>query len=322
MMMKTDQPLRNRFERHPKLTLSAILIVLTVMLLAAAEVALRAMYGLGNPVLYRSSPLYGYRLQPNQLVHRIGAAEVRVNNLGLRADGDWDSVRTNKVLFLGNSVTFGGTYIGTTELFSHLAVQGLGDYAGGNAGVNGWGIENIHALVVEDNFTPASVYVSVLQEMDFYRGLSRLAGKPFWTRKPVFALQELLHHFYLDRFDTMYEGHDRFVTPNEYAKTVERAVLRLRELDDFLKSKGYIHLIYMSTNTYELFEGRQRDSLVYAALDAHDIAHILIAAQPELRDLSSEEQRGLFYDWNHLSVEGHRLWAEIIRKDLERVLAE
>lgn len=300
--------------------MTVIVAAILFAVLAAAELALRTMYGLGDPVLYRSSPLFGYRLQPNQLVYRIGGAEVRVNNLGLRADRDWDTSRTNKILFLGNSVTFGGTYIGTTELFSHLAVQGIDGYIGGNAGINGWGVENIRALIVDDGFMPASVYVSVLQEMDFYRGLAKLAGKPFWTRKPTFALEELLVHFYLNRFETIYDQHDRFVTNLENQKAVERSVHDLKLLDDFLKSKGFVHLIYMSTNTYQLFEGQDVDTLVYGFLDAFKIQVIRIQERPEITGLSVDQQRELFYDWNHLTREGHRAWARIIQNDLKRIL--
>ena len=310
----------NRFERHPKLTLAAVVGVISLAILILAELGLRIMYGLGDPVLYQSSPLYGYRLQPNQLVHRFHGAEIRVNNLGLRADRDWDTTRTNKILFLGNSVTYGGSYIGTTELFSHLAVQGLEGYLGGNAGVNGWGVENIHALVVDDDFTPASIYVSVLQEMDFYRGLSKLSGKPFWSTKPVFALQELLYHFYLNQFEKMYEGHDQFVTGRENEKAVERGVRQLKEMDDYLKSRGYVHVIYMSTNIHELVEGQPVDSLVYGLLKKYGIQFISIRSRPEAASLPVEKQRELFYDWNHLSTAGHEVWASIIKDDLRKLL--
>lgn len=196
------------FERNQRLTLVALIVFGCVLLLVVAEIAARLILGLGDRVLYQSSPLFGYRPQPDQLVYRRGGAEIRINNLGLRADRDWDSTRENKVLFLGNSVTYGGSYIGTTELFSPLAVEGAEGYFAGNAGVNGWGVENIHALIVGNGFTPASIYVSVLQEMDFYRGLSKLAGKAFWTHKPLFALEELLAQFHLQRFESIYNNHD------------------------------------------------------------------------------------------------------------------
>jgi hypothetical protein len=312
---------QSRFEKHPKLTIVAIGLLVVVVVLSLFEFSLRFFLGLGDPVLYQSSPLYGYRLQASQLVHRGGGAEIRVNNLGLRADRDWDANVSNKILFLGNSVTYGGSYISNPELFSQLAVEGLEDFVAGNAGVNGWGIENIHALVVDLGFQPASIYVSVLQEMDFYRGLSKLAGKPFWAVKPHLAVQELLYHFYSGQMENMYEGHDRFVSEKENEKTVERAAMRLKEMDDELKSRGFVHLIYLSANRPQLLNGSGIDPLVKRSLLKYGINVIFMKDRPEVTQLGTTEKEHLFYDWNHLNKEGHIVWAKMIRNDLENVLA-
>jgi hypothetical protein len=309
------------FERHSKAGTAFLVSFVVLLSLALFELVLRVGFGLGDPVLYRSSPLFGYRLQPNQLVHRRGA-EIKVNNLALRADRDWDSNIENKILFLGNSVTYGGTTISNHQLFSHLAAQTLKGYLGGNAGVNGWGIENIAALVIDDEFLPARTYVSVLQEMDFYRGLSKLAGKPFWSHKPQFAIQELLAAFHHDRLHAIYEGHDAVVSEREKEQTVARACARLKELDTLLKQRGYRHLIYMSTNTKQLFENEPADSLVARYLNENDVHPILIKERDEVRALKREDLKRMFYDWNHLTVEGHALWARIIGNDLQKILPQ
>jgi hypothetical protein len=309
----------NFFERHSKAATSFVIVTLILLSLVLFEGILRVGFGLGNPVLYRSSPLFGYRLQPNQLVHRRGA-EIKVNNLALRADRDWDSNIENKILFLGNSVTYGGTTISTHQLFSHLAAAKLEGYLGGNAGVNGWGIENIAALVIDDEFLPARTYVSVLQEMDFYRGLSKLAGKPFWSHTPRFAMQELVAAFHLDRLNEIYVEHESFVSESEKEKTVARACARLKELDDFLKLRGYRHLIYMSTNTMQLFENEPADPVVLKNLNENDIHPISIKDRAELNAMKQEDLKRMFYDWNHLTAEGHELWATIISNDLIRIL--
>lgn len=110
------------FEHHSRVATAIIVTTIIILSLALFEVTLRVVFGLGEPVLYRSSPLFGYRLQPNQLVHRRGA-EIRVNNLALRADSDWDFNIENKILFLGNSVTYGGTTISNHELSRILLHQ-------------------------------------------------------------------------------------------------------------------------------------------------------------------------------------------------------
>ena len=144
--------------------------------------------GLGGPVLYDSSPIYGYRPLPGKEYSRFYGETIKFNNLSLRAENDWDDKRENKILFLGDSVTYGGSYIDNKELFSCLAVKDFDDYESGNAGVNGWGVENIYGLVVESNFLPAQIYVTTLPEGDFHRGLTRLQGMPIFNNSPKKAI--------------------------------------------------------------------------------------------------------------------------------------
>ncbi len=309
------------FSRHPILTGISVAVATLAATLLLVELFLRFGLGLGDPLLYRSSPLFGYRLQENQHVSRRGIG-IRVNNLGLRAEADWDTTRSGKILFLGNSVTFGGTFIANEDLFSHQAVRDLQGYIAGNGGVNGWGVENIHALVVEGGFLPASVYVTVLQDMDFERGLSKFAGQPFWSIRPACALEELLVLAGFQLLQKAKEEHDQSVPPAEREKAIENAVLKLKALDDFLKSRGMTHLIYLSTNTNELIEGTPPDSLVAKYLGMHGIDVARLADRQEVAILSPEAMRGLFYDWNHLNVDGHRLWGKMIGDDLKRILGE
>jgi len=298
------------------IVLSLIALTLSLVLV---ELALRFAVGLGDPLLYRSSPLFGYRLKENQLVNRRGV-QINVNNLGLRAETDWDSSRTGKILFLGNSVTFGGTSLSNADLFSHTAVAGLPGFVSGNGGVNGWGVENIHALIVDGGFLPASVYVTVLQDLDFDRGLSKFAGQPFWSRKPVFALEELavLAAYHLFLFSK--EGHEDEIRPDEREKRIERAILRLKEMDEYLRSHGLTHLLYMSTDTHQLLEGMPPDTIVSQYLRIYGLQVSYLAERPEIRSLSRSQVEDLFYDWNHLDKEGHLLWGKMIGEDLKKLL--
>jgi hypothetical protein len=161
------------FGRHRRLGLVLLVLFCIMATVGLVEMVLRARLGLGRPVLYDSSPVYGYRPLPGGTYRRFGGARLHFNNLGLRAEGDWDDEPDGKILFLGDSVTYGGSYVDNNQLFSALATGGLPGYAAGNAGVNAWGVENIYGLVVEMGFQPAKVYVTVVPEADFYRGLVR-----------------------------------------------------------------------------------------------------------------------------------------------------
>ena len=163
------------FERHPRTTLAGVWLVFLLVFVVVAEVGLKRLSGLGRPVLFQAHPAYGYRLQPNQETWRFGGAHFKINNLGLRASGDWDADPKDKILFLGDSVTYGGNHISNRDLFSELAVKGIPGMQPGNAGIPNWGVENVHALVVKEKFLPASVYVTTFIEDDFYRIRAPLA---------------------------------------------------------------------------------------------------------------------------------------------------
>lgn len=306
-------------KKYNRLIIILAVILPILILLVFSEIFLRSYMGLGDPVLYQSSPLWGYRPQANQKVYRFYGSEIRINNLGLRADSDWDSSIDNKVLFLGNSVTYGGSYIDNDDLFSHQAVIGLEGYKGGNAGVNGWGIGNIKSFIVDYQFLPSQIYISVLQEMDFYRGLSKLSGKPFWAKKPLFAWQEIIYFFFYDQIQSIYIGHNQFITEQEKEKTVVRSISNLKILDAFLKSKGYTHLIYLSVNRPQLLEGANIDPYVETHLIKSGLDVCLIKDRDEIRSLTNDQIEDVFYDFSHLTKEGHHLWGRIIGTDLKKL---
>jgi hypothetical protein len=305
------------FERHPKTTLSIVWLVFLLLFTIAAEIALKQLSGLGRPVLFYAHPSYGYRMQPNQETWRFGAAHFKINNLGLRANGDWDSVPGNRVLFLGDSVTYGGNHISNQHLFSELAVRGLAGFATGNAGIPNWGVENVHGLIVEEKFLPASVYVSTFIEKDFYRGLQLGQNMP-WIKyeRPLFALQELAefgwHKFVKNTRET-----NRRVREREPADVrVARAAAKLRAMDDFLNARGYRHLIFISPTREQVLGEHPRDLRVEAQLEKHGIEAVYLLDKPIMRAASPAERRSWYQDDVHLTTKGHAVWGELIREQL------
>jgi hypothetical protein len=167
------------FERRPKATLACFWLAFLLLFGAVSEVALRHFTGMGRPVLFYANPSYGYRMLPNQETWRFGGAHFKINNLGLRASDDWDRAIQDKILFLGDSVTYGGNHISNEDLFSQTALKGLLDVRSGNAGIPNWGVENVYGLVVQEKFLPAGVYITTFIEDDFYRGLQSGRNKPW-----------------------------------------------------------------------------------------------------------------------------------------------
>jgi hypothetical protein len=169
----------------------------TLLAITAVELVLRAM-GLGNPVLYDNRVAYGYRPLPNQTRRRIGGARVHVNALGVRGP-DATAARppgTTRLLFLGDSVTWGGTYVDDEALFAAVAARRLAD---GNrrvewldAGVNGWGPENILGFVTETRGLDSSIWIVVGLEDDLHREKTHAGEVPYFHVAPRTAWEELL----------------------------------------------------------------------------------------------------------------------------------
>ena len=116
------------FERHAKLTIFIVLLSFFLIFIVSVELLLQYSTGLGHPPLFYKNPHYGFRLRPNQNTVRFYGAKFNINNLGLRSQKDWDSITENKILFLGDSVTYGGNHLSNDELFSEIAVQNLLGY--------------------------------------------------------------------------------------------------------------------------------------------------------------------------------------------------
>jgi len=305
------------FRRYPRAALALLVGVALVLLAAGSELFLRLAYGLGDPVLYAPHPQYGYRPRPNQLVHR--KAVVRINNLGLRGR-DWDARRANKILFLGDSVTYGGSSISNEELFSELAVAGLEGWVAGNAGVNAWGVANIHGLIVGAGFTPAAVYVSTLPERDFGRGLTRISWLPYWCHPPGSALREAAHFLLqgfveLDRCDEVVPKSAS--AQRKWKPPLEQAVQQLAQVDAHLRRLGHRHLIFISPTRAQLVDGRPRDARLVSLLRQAGLKVRYLLDEKSLTIRPQKERAGWYVDQLHLSRQGHQAWGRLIRGSLK-----
>ena len=318
-----NRPEPSLFERHPTATLAFIWLLFTVVFFGLAEVALKHFSGLGRPVLFFKHPSFGYRLQPNQETRRFGGAHFKINNLGLRANAKWDAGTDDKILFLGDSVTYGGNHISNEALFSEAAVKNLPNVQSGNAGIPNWGVENVYGLVVQEAFLPARIYVSTFIEDDFYRGLTLGENRPWIKYKsPYFALQELAeflwHRFW--RRSREINRREREREPDNVR--AERAVTKLKAMDELLKVKGHHHLILISPTRDQVLNRTQKDLAVQSLLDAHEVEVVYLLDKLSVISASEDEKKSWYQDEAHLTLKGHRVWGDLIHEELVHKVPE
>ena len=301
-----------------------------------AEAGLRVM-GLGDPIVYRTNTAYRYAPRPNQRVQRRRGAWVTINESGYRSPESWQKSAAFKVLWLGDSVTWGGTYIDDRETFPELSCERIEETTGleavcGNAGVNAYGVDNIVSRLRYDPAgADANMVVVVVGWTDFYRSKSNIGGNLFFRHTPpgpLRALRELTAH-YASRILISLQGEGS--CDDEYGSAV--GLESLAELLDALKEQkedGKTALLVRYPIVHETTaDGEDAGGdLPFLPWCASEVSALLGAMEDAIHDsgvpylnltdvareaVNAESGEPFFWDeWGHLEVRGHRVYAQEI----------
>jgi len=296
----------------------ALGVAAALLALAAAEAGLRLL-GLGHPILYDNRATYGYRPLPDQTRRRLFGARVHVNGLGLRGpDAPPDALR---LLFLGDSVTWGGSYVDDAQLFGTIAADVVAERLPGrfpsivaeDAGVNGWGPQNVLALIEERGGFGSPVWVLTLIEDDFRREKTRINEVPYFNVAPSTALEELL----------VLAGY-KVVTAYKRAKPAED-LARIAADDVGACSRIFAasqhagaRMLVVWHPTVLALAGREPEPSKAALFGAATAAGVpVLDLGPAYRAAGD----GLYADGVHLSAAGHRVAGRAIGERLATILA-
>ena len=310
--------------------------------LAAAELALRAM-GLGDPIIYHTNTAYRYAPRPDQRVKRRRGAWVSINESGYRSTESWKKPAAFKVLWLGDSVTWGGTYIDDRETFAELSCDRIEEETSleavcGNGGVNAYGVDNMVSRLRYDRAgDSANVIVVVAGWYDFFRAKSNLSGNPWITSPPpgpVRALWDLSVYQTSLLLAFLQRGGERGISCDEaYGPAVARESLEelLRVLNEKQDEGTTVLLV--------------RSPVAHEAVDAVDLSthpgciagtsEFFLGLEEAIRasgvpylDLTNAAREAVkadpaepfFHDDVHLEVRGHRVYAHAISERLIELL--
>jgi lysophospholipase L1-like esterase len=277
--------------------------------LVVAELGLRAL-GLGDPVLYDNRTAWGYRPLPNQTHTRLNDATIRLNALGTRGP-DVTLPRppgTTRLLFLGDSVTWGGSYVDEAQLFSQIAADvltqaGVPHVEALNAGVNAWGPRNMLGLVGATGGFDSSVWIVTALDDDFRRERTRIGEVPYFNVAPRFALEELL---VLGAYRVL--GWYRVGRPpQDLAMLAEENLAAYEGLVAAGRGRG-ARVLLVWHPTIGALHGRPE--MHHAAFTA--MAHRLDVALLDLTAAYRAAGDDVYLDGMHLTVAGHRVAGEAI----------
>ena len=290
---------------------------------AAAEWGARAI-GLGDPIVYTTNAAYRYAPSPNQHVIRRRGAAVTVGPEGLRGTEPWSGPADHRILFVGDSVTWGGTNTDDGKVFAELTCTRLeaharGNFVCGNAGVNGYGVDNMVARLRHDPAVAlADSIVVTLISVDPIRATSDLAGAHFFSKHlagPLKGLWELAGFSAFSAAARLRWSQDAYDQRFDIVVADESLRRLYAELRVF-QERGKSVLVVFSPHLDE-FTGDpdELDQMVRRHLAASGLP-VLDLTEP-MRPLV---ERGLYHDNVHLNEAGHALYAGWIAEALAPTL--
>jgi lysophospholipase L1-like esterase len=332
-MATDDRPRRWK----PLLLKVGYIVVVTIVGLCVLEGAARYL-GLGDPVLYYNDIWGGMRPLPNQHVSRLRGATVTVDANGFRTPvpEQPDSLR---ILYLGDSVTWGGTSIDDTALFTEVAAdvlraQGRPVYAM-NSGVIGTSLLN-HKGVFQDYDGKLDAVVWLFPWGDVKRSFAHLGTTHASRYKPRFALVEVIDHVvpkYWRRISRVAPppeedfrkiqrtAGDKSFFEKMLAERKERNLDAIRDVVAEAKQRGVP--VILGVTPY-----RQGDALEPLSPEAVTFLDEMAAAGVTVFDVSAvlaQAPAGIeacYIDLTHLSAEGHQVVGQALGEELDEVLQQ
>jgi hypothetical protein len=178
--------------------------IYTGVIVVVAEISLRVV-GLGSPVLFVQSPAFGYMPAPEQDVNRF-FSHIKTNEQGMRSASfsHEKAAATRRVLFVGDSVLFGTTYVDQSRIFTSL----IEDYYRQNAmpvevlnaSSPGWAPANELGFIRSRGTFNADAVVFVLNTKDLTQPYAPFVPGPLTpTVKPVSAIGEAWERYLAPR---------------------------------------------------------------------------------------------------------------------------
>lgn len=286
------------------------------MLLAfvVGELVLRYVFGFCDALLYRQSDKYEYIAQPNQDRHRFGAY-IHYNSFSQR-NGEPDSTKL-RVLGLGDSVLFGGTWMDQDSLASTLFSDETGTQML-NISSGSWGPDNCAAYLKEKGTFGASAMILVCSSHDAYDVMTYVpvvgVVPTYPDRQYKLAWTELIDRYLVPRIRMMFgktevklDPDEQVVKNSEFKNTVRQKSSSFNngfvQLLDISQKKNIPMAIYLHAENDEISAGRYNEMgqkiIEWAA--EHDVCLI--------EGLRAGETENMYHDKIHFNEAGQRFLA-------------
>lgn len=289
-------------------------LLILFLVFVVGELVLRFAFGFCDALLYNESDKYEYIAQPNQDRHRFGA-HIYYNSYSQRND-EPDSTKV-RVLGLGDSVIFGGTWMDQDSLASTLFSEATGTQML-NISSGSWGPDNCAAYLKEKGTFGASAMILVCSSHDAYDVMTYVpvvgVVPTYPDRQYKLAWTELIDRYLVPRIRMMFgktevklDPDEQVVKNSEFKNTVRQKSSSFNngfvQLLDISQKKNIPMAIYLHAEIDEISAGRYNEMgqkiIEWAA--EHDVCLI--------EGLRAGEAENMYHDKIHFNEAGQRFLA-------------
>jgi hypothetical protein len=311
-------------------------LILSGGLAVASEVILRSM-GFGNPIVYRIDPRIGYYPAPHQDVHRYGG-NIHINDFGMRSR-DVSAAKpagTYRILMLGDSTLYGGSYIDQNQLYATRLEKLLNQYPDAlpgaprqveilAMGVNGWGPEHEAAYARQFGLFDADLVMVMGPPDDAYRPLYGIEHFPFSAEghKPRFAWQEFGIHILWEYRQRSAGSGETFSDQRSEKRVLDDGVRAWLEVADLARAAG----------AKSDFEFLPKEGEVQSGKADESTQQVLVQITPALEQRQvpwnypikfvgpQDVAKNVYHDGAHLAANGHEIYARCLRDRIVKWLS-
>lgn len=258
--------------------------------------------GFGNPIIYNNYD-DNYFPKADQNVRRYKGSKIIINNKGMRSNGEWENTKkTEKILFFGDSVTFGGSYIDNNDLFSEKFCQKVQNSVCGNYGVNGYKINNINLRIENISKNINFDHLIIVVSSSIQLGHSNFYEFPFYEKfdyKLFKSSFEILNHILF-----------KYNIKNNYHTTKNRSnKVSKHNLDEFVKS---LNKLNKKINIFILPTLEDLNGNLNKKHFLEDIKNVNFNIYNTYKEIKNLNYFDLYYNNAHLNKKGHEYFSKMI----------
>lgn len=282
------------------------------------ELFLRYVFGFCDAPLYVSSDKYEYIQQPNQNRYRF-FCHYHTNSYSMRSE-EPDSTK-KRILGLGDSVLYGGTWMDQDSLASTLFTNETG-FQMLNISCGSWGPDNSVAYLQEKGTFGAKAIVLVCSSHDAYDAMSFAPIVGVWPNYPdkqyKMAIWELIERYMIPYIKAKMQTkkyadlNGKINAPvHEDSQVIQKSAYFVKGFDNLKHIADSLQIpfyIYLHAEQGELNQRRYNDMGQQILMWA-DSAQVRL-----INGMKEGEQPEMYHDVIHFNKRGQRHLADVLKK--------